>query len=101
MYHLLSTLRKPYLLITESIYIDKYIAFTPLWANSADDKLVLFFLFFPENRLWHLKQRVSLEDSLHEMLQPIFWWNYGKYFKMLSAETLTQRANDRAVQGSR
>ena len=25
----------------------------PLVANSADDKLISFFLFFPENRMWH------------------------------------------------
>ena len=29
--------------------------FTTLWANSADDKLMLF-LFFPENRIWHCMQ---------------------------------------------
>ena len=27
-----------------------YLTFTTLWANSADDKLVIFFLFFTENR---------------------------------------------------
>ena len=35
-----------------------------LWANSADDKLMTFFLIFPENRLW---------DNLYEMSKPIFW----------------------------
>ena len=25
--------------------------FTMLWANSADDNLMIFFLFFPENRI--------------------------------------------------
>ena len=33
--------------------------FTTLWANSADDKLVPFFLIFPENRIWHFMQTVS------------------------------------------
>ena len=31
---------------------------TTLWANSADDKLVIVFLFFPENRIWHFMQIV-------------------------------------------
>ena len=37
-----------------------------LWADPADDKLVILFLFFPENRLWHFVQIVS-SDNLHEM----------------------------------
>ena len=28
-----------------------HLTFTTLWANSADNKLVLFFLFFQENRI--------------------------------------------------
>ena len=32
----------------------------------------IFFLSFPENRLWHLMQTVSLGDSLHEMSKPIW-----------------------------
>ena len=31
------------------------------WANSADDKLVVFFLFFSENRLRHFMKIVSYE----------------------------------------
>ena len=37
------------------------LTFTTLWAFSADDKMMLFFLFFPENRIWHFMQIVSLE----------------------------------------
>ena len=33
--------------------------FTSLWANSAHYKLIIFLLFFPENRLWHFMQIVS------------------------------------------
>ena len=33
--------------------------FTALWANSADDKLLIFFLFFIENRFWHFMKTVS------------------------------------------
>ena len=77
---------------------------TTFLTNSADDKLVILFLIFSENRIWHFMQNVSdfpqntckmcpLEtvcmksenmiwhfmqnvstgDSLHEMLNPIFW----------------------------
>ena len=37
-------------------------------------------------------QTVSLGDNLHEMLNQIFWKKYEKYFKMSSAEILTQYA---------
>ena len=50
-----------------------YLTFTTLWAFSADDKMMLFFLFFPENRIWHYMQIVSLGDNLHEMSNPVFW----------------------------
>ena len=40
--------------------------------NSADDKLVTFFLFFLENRIWHFMKIVSLGDNLHEVSNPIF-----------------------------
>ena len=45
---------------------------TTLWANSADDKLMIFFLFFPENRLWHFMQIISIGDCLHEMSKLVF-----------------------------
>ena len=50
-----------------------YLTFTTLWAFSADDKMMLFFLYFPENRIWHFMQIVSLGDNLHEMSNPVFW----------------------------
>ena len=49
------------------------LTFTTLWAFSADDRLMIFFLFFPENRIWHFMQIVSLGDNLHEMSNPVFW----------------------------
>ena len=39
-----------------------------LLADSADDKLVIFFLFFLENKIWHFMQIVNL----HEVSNPIF-----------------------------
>ena len=44
--------------------------FTPLWANSADDSLMIF---SPENRFWQCMQIFSSGDNLHEMSNPIFW----------------------------
>ena len=57
---------------------------TNLWANSADNKLVVFFLFSSETRILRFMQIVTIGDNLHEMLNPPFW---EKYFKM-SAEIL-------------
>ena len=44
-----------------------------MYADSADDKLMLFILFFQENRMWHFMQIVSLGDNLHEVSHPIFF----------------------------
>ena len=41
--------------------------FITLWTNSADDNLMIFFLFFPESRIWHFMQTVFIGDNLHEM----------------------------------
>ena len=43
------------------------------WTISADDKLLILFLFFPENMPSHSMQSVSLGDDLHEIAKPIFW----------------------------
>ena len=40
------------------------LTFTPFWANSANNKFMILFLFFPENRLWHYMQIASLCQSL-------------------------------------
>ena len=58
---------------TKSKKQESDLTFTTLWAFSADDKMMLFFLFFPENRIWHSMQIVSLGDNLHEMSNPVFW----------------------------
>ena len=44
---------------------------TTFWANSADDRLMIFFLFSSENRVWHFMQIVSIGDYLHEMSKPV------------------------------
>ena len=54
------------------ILLTNSLTFTTLWANS-DDKLMIFFLFFPENRIRHFMQTVFIGDNLHEMSKPVFW----------------------------
>ena len=48
------------------------LTFTALWVKSADNNLTIFFLFFPENRLWPFLQIISAGDSLREMSKPVF-----------------------------
>ena len=45
------------------------LTFTTLWANAAEDRLMIFFLLFfsIENRKWHFMQFVSSGDNLHVM----------------------------------
>ena len=54
---------------------------TTLWAYSADNKLMIFFLFFPENKIWHFMQIVSTGDNLHEMSKPVFREKIRKLFQ--------------------
>ena len=39
------------------------------------------FLFFPEKKIWHFMQIVSLGDNLHEVSYLIFEEKFKKYFK--------------------
>ena len=47
------------------------LTFTTLLANSADSTLVIFFLFFPGNRIWHFLQIVPIGQ---------FAWNVKSCF---------------------
>ena len=47
--------------VTQGTFVQSYLAFTTLWANSAARKLMEVFLFFPEN----------IGDNLHEMSNPV------------------------------
>ena len=53
------------------------LAFTTLWAFSVDDKLMIFFLFFPEKQDLTFHAGDNLHemsgDNLHEMAYPVFW----------------------------
>ena len=61
---------------------------TTLLANS-DDKLMIFFLIFPENRLSHFMQNLSAGDNLHEISKHCFW-EKKNYFKLSNVENFTQ-----------
>ena len=58
------------------------LTFITFWANSADDKLMIIFLFFPENSLWYFLQTVYMGDSLHEMQILFSGINKKKYFNV-------------------
>ena len=47
------------------------------------DKFMIFFLFFPLNRIWHFMQIVSTGD-LHEMSNPVSWEKNKKNKKTIS-----------------
>ena len=51
------------------VKVSKHLTFTN--PNSADDKVMICFFFFPENGLRHFMQIVPL--GVHEMLKPVFW----------------------------
>ena len=46
------------------------LTFTTLMANSADDKSVIFFLFFPKNRIRHFMQIVSKKKKIFFLFFP-------------------------------
>ena len=69
-----------------TFYDQKRLTFTTLWANSAYDKLMVFFYFLPENRIWHfiifflfyfffffLSPMVTI---CNDMSNPVFWKKY-------------------------
>ena len=52
--------------------LKRVLTLTVLWANSADNKLTLFFLFCLGYRILHFTQIVSSGDNLHELSDHIF-----------------------------
>ena len=79
------------------VYVTKYCTvigrtFVTLLANSADGKLIIFFLNFPENRIWHAMQIVSIEDNLYEIQTSVLWKKKKKQYLKMSAENFTQRS---------
>ena len=60
------------------------------WVISAEDKLILFFLFNPENSIWHFMQG----DNLHEMSILFYDKKLEGKIKMLSAEVTSVKSED-------
>ena len=58
--------------------------FTNFWANSADDKLMMFFLFFPDNRIWHCQNLFSGEKKIGKIFQHVICWKF--FVRVLSVE---------------
>ena len=57
----------PHLIVIETL------PFVTSWANSADDKLMIYiFLFSIENKSWHFMQIVFIGDNFHEMAKAVF-----------------------------
>ena len=54
------------------IYNMLTLTFTTRWANSGDNKLMMFFLFFPESGILHFMEIVSIGGRFHEMSNPFF-----------------------------
>ena len=61
---LMVSINTSWFLYNDLFYIKRCFTFTTLWANSADDRSMTFFLFFPENRQWHFMQIASLGGSV-------------------------------------
>ena len=54
------------------------LTFTTLWAFSAENKLMIFFLFFPENRIWHFMQ---IKETICMKCQILFSGKIRKIFQ--------------------
>ena len=74
--------RAKYLLLCSS--------FTTLWANSADNKLMSFFLIFQKTGSEISCKLSPYGDSLHEMSDRVLGKIRIIYFKTSSAENFTQ-----------
>ena len=56
-----------------AVVVTSALTFAIVLANSADNKLIIFFLIFPENRIRHFMQIVSIGDNVYEISKPVFW----------------------------
>ena len=51
--------------------VSLFLSLCMLGKNFSRQHFEIFFLFLPENRIWHFMQIVSYGDNLHEMSNPI------------------------------
>ena len=62
----------------------EYLSFTALWVNSADDKMMIVFLFLPENMIQYFMQILSYGDICMKcqilfpikILENVIWWKF-------------------------
>ena len=76
----------------ESNFYKDLINLTTLWANSVDDKLVMFFLFFQKTG-FDISCKLSPLETICMKCQILFSGNI--FFKMSSAESFIQSANSK------
>ena len=69
---------------------------TMLWADSADNKLIIFSLFFLEKETICMKCQILFsrknKKKCFKMSSAEIFTQYAKYFKMSSAEIFSQHA---------
>ena len=60
------------------VEVSEYLTFTSLLTNSADDKLLRFFLFFPEKMIWHFMQIVKtcFLGKVRKQFQFVVCWKF-------------------------
>ena len=94
-----------YLLRQEPFYLllDKFLLMLiTLWADSAVSKLLICFLFFPENKIWHFIQIVSCMEcqslfsgKIRKIFQNVICWNFYAECQALMAELFHEEKNFR------
>ena len=62
---------------------------------------IMFFLFFPENRIWHFMQIVSSRDNLHETSNPVFGEKIRKIFQNVVCWNVTVKRVEIGIRTAR
>ena len=53
----------------------------------------IFFLFFPENKIWHFIQIVPNRDNLYEMSNPVSWEKYKEKISQIAVCWISQESD--------
>ena len=64
-------------------WIHYLITFSMLWTNSSDDKLMIFFLFFRETRIWSFKFQSYFLGKIWKLFQSVVSWNFHPPCKVI------------------
>ena len=76
----------------KQIYQVYPVPLTFIWAYSADDKVMIFLLFFSEKQVFTFHANRLIADNLQELSKPVSGKNKKK-IKLSSAEKFTKHAN--------